>query len=50
MAKSDYTFSISVKATPEQVFKNINSVSKWWTENVQGRSEELNDEFIIHNL
>ena len=49
MAKSDYTASISVKATPEQVFKNINSVSKWWTENVQGRSEELNDEFIVRS-
>jgi len=49
MAKSDYTASITVNATPDQVFKSINSVSKWWTQNVEGRSEKLNDEFIVRS-
>lgn len=49
MAKSDYTVTITVNATPEQVFKSINSVSKWWTPNVEGRSDKLNDEFIVRS-
>ena len=49
MEKSDYTVSITVQATVEQAFKSINSVSKWWTVNVEGRSEKLNDEFIVRS-
>jgi len=49
MEKLDYTASISVNTTPAQAFKSINNVSKWWTENVEGRSEKLNDEFIVRS-
>ena len=49
MEKLDYTVTITVKTSAEQVFKSINSVSKWWTENVEGRSEKLNDEFIVRS-
>ena len=49
MAKSDYTVSITVNATPDQAFNSIKNVSKWWTENVEGRSEKLNDAFIVRS-
>ena len=49
MEKLDYTASISANTTPAKAFKSINNVSKWLTENVEGRSEKLNDEFIIRS-
>ena len=47
MKKQDYTASITVNATPQEAFKSINSVSKWWTENLEGSSQKLNDEFTV---
>jgi Activator of Hsp90 ATPase homolog 1-like protein len=48
MKKQDYTASILVNATPNKSFNAINQVTAWWTENIEGRSEKLNDVFIIH--
>ena len=47
MNKQDYTASITVNATPQEAFKNINSVTKWWTEDLKGSSQKLNDEFTV---
>ena len=47
MKKQDYTASITVNATPQETFKNINSVTKWWTEDLKGSSQKLNDEFVV---
>lgn len=47
MKEQDYTESIIVNATPQEAFKSINSVTKWWTENLEGRSQKLNDEFTV---
>ena len=47
MKQEDYSISITVNATPRHAFKCINSVSKWWTENAEGGSEKLNDEFTV---
>src|SRR4030088_2308181 len=47
MKKQDYNVIITVNATPQEAFKSINSVSKWWTENVEGSSQKLNDEFTV---
>jgi hypothetical protein len=47
MKEHDYTTSIAVNATPREAFKSINSVSKWWTENLEGSSQKLNDEFTV---
>ena len=47
MKTQDYTVSITVNATPQEAFKNINSVTKWWTENLEGSSQKLNDEFSV---
>ena len=48
MKKQDYTASILVNASTNKAFQNINQVTGWWTENIEGRSEKLNDVFIIH--
>jgi len=46
MKTQDYTATIAVNATPHEVFNSINSVSKWWTDDLEGSSKKLNDEFI----
>ena len=48
MKKQDYTATILVKATATEAFKSINHVAAWWTENVEGSSEKLNDVLTIH--
>lgn len=47
MKSSDYTTSIIVKASAKEAYEGIMNVTKWWTENVEGRSQELEDEFIV---
>ncbi|MEJ7830868.1 MAG: SRPBCC domain-containing protein, partial [Segetibacter sp.] len=47
MKEQDYTVSITVNATPQEAFKSINSVSKWWTENLEGSLQKLDDEFTV---
>jgi hypothetical protein len=48
MKEHDYTENITVNATPKQAFNSINNVTKWWTENLEGSSRKLNDEFTVH--
>ena len=48
MKKQDYTATILVRATANEAFKCINHVAAWWTENIEGSSEKLNDVFTIH--
>src|SRR5882762_8138071 len=47
MKKQDYNVSITVNATAQEAFKSINSVTKWWTEHLEGNSKKLNDEFTV---
>ena len=47
MNKKDYTASIAVPTTAIEAFNGINHVTKWWTENLEGRSQKLNDEFTV---
>ena len=47
MKKQDYHVSISVKATAAEVFKSINNVSKWWSEDLEGNSQKQDDEFTV---
>jgi len=47
MKTQDYHTSITVDATAHEAFKAINSITKWWTENLEGSSQKLNDEFTV---
>lgn len=48
MKQQDFTTSITVDATPQQVFDAINNVRGWWSENIDGDTDELNSEFSYH--
>lgn len=47
MKPHDYTTSIIVKASAKVAYEAIISVTKWWTENMQGSSRKVNDEFTV---
>jgi len=47
MKKQDYDISLTVDATAHEAFEGINNVTKWWTENLEGSSQKLNDEFTV---
>lgn len=44
---NSFSSSFRVSKTPSQVFEAINNVKAWWTDNLKGRSENLNDEFEV---
>ena len=48
MQEQNYQTSITVNASVHHPYDCINSVTKWWTENMQGSSQQLNDEFTVH--
>jgi hypothetical protein len=46
MKKQNFTTSIAVDQSPEEVFKAINNVRGWWSGEVAGETNKLGDEFI----
>ena len=48
MTTSDFTATILVDQTPKQVFDSFNNVRGWWSENIDGGTDKLNDEFNYH--
>ena len=42
---ANFTTTYFVNQTPEEVFKAINNVSKWWQGEIKGSTTQLNDEF-----
>ncbi len=47
MTTSDFTITLLVDKTPKDVFRAINNVREWWTEDMEGSSQKLNDEFTV---
>lgn len=47
MKANDYHITLMVDTSAHEVFKSINSVSKWWTEDMEGFSQKLHDEFSV---
>ena len=59
MEDQNYNAVITVNKPVNEAFKSINSVSKWWSENLEGDSENPdgiftidfgNDSFVTHKL
>jgi hypothetical protein len=48
MANSDFTTTVLVDQAPNDVFNAINNVRGWWSEEIEGNTTALNDEFDYH--
>ena len=54
MTNPNFTATLLVDQSPKDTFKAITNVRGWWSEEIEGNAEELNDEFLyqykdIHN-
>ena len=45
MKNQDFTATISVDQTPEEALNAIRNVRRWWSENIEGNTDKLGDEF-----
>jgi hypothetical protein len=44
----NFTTSIRVNKTPEEVFDAINNVRGWWIGEIEGSTDKIGDEFAYH--
>ena len=45
MQTTDFTATIKVEQTPQEVFDAINTPQNWWSGEFEGNTKSLNDEF-----
>src|SRR5260370_12924688 len=49
MTNQNFTTAFSVDQPTEEVFKAINNVSGWWSEEIEGATDKLGAEFTYHH-
>lgn len=47
MQNENYSTIIETSKTSNEVYTAINNVQQWWTENFEGSSKKLDDEFTV---
>jgi hypothetical protein len=48
LENKDFTTTFLVDQTPSEVFHAITNVRGWWSEDIEGATFQLNDEFSYH--
>lgn len=48
MQDKNFTTSIEVDHSLNEVFKAVNEVRAWWSESIDGKTDQLNSEFLYH--
>jgi uncharacterized protein YndB with AHSA1/START domain len=48
MKPTDFTTTLLVDQTPEEAFRAITNVRGWWSEEIEGPTDQLNTEFSYH--
>jgi hypothetical protein len=48
MSQQDFAVTIAVDQTPKEAFEAINHVRGWWSEEIEGGTDRLGDEFTYH--
>jgi len=48
MSTQDFTTTIEVDQSPQDVFNAVTNVRGWWSEEIEGNTAQLNDEFEYH--